>query len=186
MNLEEANIEIQRRIRELAENISTRGMEVASQSFLAVYLDNRFVKGEASDGGKIGAYSTTPIYAGSKQYVNKGALKPKGKYGDTKHKNGKPYKTAYLPSGYKELKQVQGKQNSFVNLDYSNSLFKAVQLYKDGDSTVIAIASEKESKKFRGNEKHFGKSIGAPQQKEKELFAELLREETAAEIERLF
>lgn len=160
-----------------------KASEIAAQNVLLAEYKNRiFVEGKDSTGGKIGTYSTKPMYGTKQAAVRKGAIKGIGKNGDTKFTNGKPHKSMYLPNGYAGFRAAQGRQTGFVDLNLSSSLFRAVQLYKQGDTTVIAIADIKESKKFRGNEKHFSKNIASLIPSEKELYQESIIELTKQEL----
>lgn len=95
-----------------------------------------FEEGKKSDGSLIGQYSTDPMYANPDYQPRKGAIKTSGGgklqgLTPTIGKTGKsvfastglPHKTTYLPGGYKELRQRQGRKVDHVNIRYTNDLF---------------------------------------------------------------
>lgn len=98
-------------------------------------IDRLFEKGQGAD-GKLGAYSTEGAYFTKKQFKNKGAFKAKGKTGKTKFEDGTPHTSMFLDQGYKELKEIQGYEGAFVNLQYSKDL-------RNDFSTGLSIRDDK-------------------------------------------
>ena len=134
-----------------------------------------FNNGQATDGTAIGSYSTTqPEYADIDAFAVKGNFKPeKRKRAVNKGKSpgakGTLRTTIDLLSGYSELREIQGFQNNYVDLSYSGSLFTSIQVGISGNTINIGFISSSETKKARGNEKHFGKQIFFLSMKEKEM-----------------
>jgi len=120
-----------------------------------------FEEGENAEGGNIGTYnSTNPLYINPNTSPKK--LAPKGKDGQTKFKNGKPHKTAYV-SSYKDYRSKIGRQVSKVDFilsgelrsDFSNGRIptpEKVNNYK----YVAGVKKEINAKKIEGLEEKFG------------------------------
>ena len=130
------------------------------QSFVelqADFLQRVFVNGTASDGSKIGNYSTNPEYFTKNQFVKTGAFRPQGKNGDTKFKTvTRPRTSMYLKDGYKEFRDIQGRPTNTVNLDLSGSLKRAYRVFKFGDSVLFGQNDTEEHKKIEGLTDRFG------------------------------
>ena len=135
------------------DNLIADTFESATFNLLADIKTRVFGEHEDTSGGKLGQYSTKPTLIGAKSFINKGgantffeAQKKKEdvkwltvKVGKTKSKNAHLY---LLDGGYKELRQIQGRQTAEIDLQYS------FELAKSGLTT-----------KGRGFEKRRGKKV---------------------------
>lgn len=141
-----------------------------------------FTQGKDANGSIIQSkYSETPTYVNKDVFVRKGAFTPKGKENKGNFKNGKERKTMYLPQGYKELRDIQGRQTSFVDWRYSGSLEKSIETMKNNNDVVIAIVDNEESIKRKAIEERTGKDIFTPSVSELEYYENVI----AKEIENL-
>lgn len=163
-----------------------------------------FTEGKNSNEGLIASeYSTKPMYASKKQ-VGAG-FKPTGK-GDkvekkyTTGKSGvdklktkitkkgkvkKGRKTMYLDEGYRQLRQLKGRQTNFVNLKMTGSLQAAIRYYKRKGYAIIAIADDHEIKKSKGLEKKYGSDIFLPTEKEKQVVNKAISDEVGETLKKL-
>lgn len=133
-----------------------------------------FYNGQDNAGGKIGGYSTKPMYAsvnGTSQ-VRSSSLKARGKNATKGQRNqdtfanGKKRKSMYLPGGYSEYRKVVGRQNSTVDLNLTGSLQKDIRMNpQDGQASIVFTTDEK-ALIAEGNEKRFGKTIFAASEQE--------------------
>lgn len=121
--------------------------------------------GERTDGNKIGSYSTKPMYASRDQFVKRSSFKAQGK--KSKKKGAK---SMYLPGGYKELRDIQGRPTDRVNLTYSGDTLAALQLQKIKDGALIGFVTEEASKIRKGLEKHFRAPIFSAQKDELDVY----------------
>lgn len=149
---------------------------------LDMFRQRLFGKGINGDGSKTGSYSTEPMYASKEQFKNTSGFKPRGKNakatasgklkkGEKKKADGSQRKTMYLPGGYKELRQVQGYETAFVNLQYSGDLFTDyTKLYVQKDKVVAKVSREINRKKIDGLTEHFGPSTFKHTKEEREFF----------------
>ncbi|MDX1472236.1 MAG: hypothetical protein R3213_12125, partial [Flavobacteriaceae bacterium] len=121
------------RLRKLHQIISStettkRVSTAAAFRVLAEMKRRIFVNGLASDETQIGTYSTSPFYINPNSLigVSKSGVSPQGKNGLSVFKNGKAKKTRYLGNGYKELRELTGRQSNFVDLNFSGSTQGAI------------------------------------------------------------
>lgn len=126
-----------------------------------------FGEGRKSDGSKIGEYSKKPTYYSKEVFIRKAAFKAKGKKDRGNFKNGNERKTMYLPGGYTELRDIQGRQTEFVDQKYSGSQERSIGIVKLGTAVLYGMRDLIESKKLEGNIKRFGDFISlSPAEKE--------------------
>lgn len=106
-----------------------------------------FNDGKATNGSKIGSYSTKGIYVNPskpKKGLPKGKLsklKPRGKNPKSGQffKNGKKRKTAYLDDGYKQLRSVFGRQNQKIDLSLTGTLRLNIKALQRGSGAALAF-----------------------------------------------
>lgn len=157
--------EYQASLTRLAERVRDRlgdAVFIPAAGAMLASIKNRIItQGQNSDGGQIGGYSITPAYYTRKQFVVKSAFKPQGKGGFSASKK-QTRKSMYLKSGYSELRGIQGRENSFVNLEYSGDTFLAYQIAKGGNNNVLmGFTREKAMKIRQALEKRYGKVYSA-------------------------
>ena len=168
-------------------NTQKRVSQAAAFRVIAEYKTRIFVDGLATDLQPIGQYSFTSFYINpnSPQLfgVSSSAIKPAGKTGQTKFKNGNPHKTKYLADGYSELRNLTGRQNQYVDLNFSGSLFQSVKVVEEGNVTKIAYTIDSEAEKMVWNETRFGKDISTVSEREQQAGAEAAQLEFLAILE---
>ena len=140
-----------------------------------------FQEGISGDGGKTGSYSTTPMYASKSAFVG-GGFSPQGKNakktssgklakGSKNKKDGAQRKSMYLVGGYKQLRQVQGKETAFVNLQYSGLLFTDFsKLAVEKDTVVSKVGTKESSDKLKWLSDKYGKDTFKHTKEEREFF----------------
>jgi hypothetical protein len=160
------------RLKELAAAAKQKAAQTiiipAANKLLANKRNTIQVEGEKTDGSQIGQYSTKPMYAIKEQFVKMSSFKPQGKAGKPK-KGAKVPKSMYLPQGYKELRQVQGRPTDKINETYSGDTMAAYQLEATPNGAKIGFINERASKIRNGQEARFGKIFYA-QKEELELY----------------
>ena len=176
------------KLKETISEAIIRSLE-AQQSSLFLGMNNLradmlkriFDSGIASDGVKIGSYSTKQIYVSTKgtSQVRSSSLRPKGKNSnEPKFENGKDRKSQYFGGGYKEYRSTVGRQSEKVDLRLTGSLQLSIQLGNTDNGQVIAFNNDEQLKKAAGNEKRFGKVIFDPSREEIDNLTELWEKET--------
>lgn len=202
-------------LRNAAQAKTIESVIVPSANELLANTINRIVrKGTRTDGGKIGAYSTAPMYASKEQFIKKSAFTPQGKnrnynvrtnkktgeqsiYLDKQSKQKKVTvtdkngnksvksanrQTMYLPTGYKQLRDIQGRPTDTINENYTGDTMLSFQLQAVQNGVVIGMVNERAAKIRKGQEKRFGK-IFSPTKEELENYAKRVGE-NLSEIQR--
>lgn len=101
-----------------------------------------FTDGLNSAGQPIGKYSTEPMYATRKQFAKPGAFVPTlstAQRGARTFNVKRKVKTMYLPSGYKQLRDVQGLQTNHVDLKYRGKTRRAYVLEEKEDQVLLGL-----------------------------------------------
>lgn len=172
--------------KKIAEKI--RSLDVANKVVFPVatiMLDKMrlrlFQEGISGDGNKTGSYSTSPMYASKSVFVGSG-FSPQGKNAkktasgklakvSENKKDGAQRKSMYLAGGYKELRQVQGKETAFVNLQYSGLLFTDFsKLAVVKDTVVSKVGTKESSDKLKWLSDKYGKDTFQHTKEEREFF----------------
>ena len=168
---------------ETAERLS----QVAAFAVIAEYKNRIFVEGRATDGAGIGQYSTVPFYQNPTKLtgVSSAGVTPQGKTGQSRFKNGNPHKTRYLPQGYKELRELTGRQSGYVDLNFSGALERSIKVVQDAARAVIRYTSDFEAEKMTGNEERFGQLIHELSVGENEIGTTAAAEELRAILEEI-
>lgn len=157
-----------------------------------------FDRGRSVGGGKIGSYSTKPMYVSKegakKQYgsqINLGGLTPQGKpdekgkfrtgvrsynietrrAGRSKSyfKNGKKRNSRYFAGGYREFRKAVGRQNKYVDLNLTGTLEKSITTGKRGNRVVLGFIRDRELLLAERHEKKYRKSIFSPSRTEEKV-----------------
>lgn len=126
----------------------------AANELLANIINRNINEGKNTDGTTRKDYSTRPMYASEQQFIQKATIKPRGKTGETVFKNGKPHKAQYLPQGYKQLRDIQGRRTDIKNYEYTGDLFQSYVLGREGQSIVIGLDKQSQVLKKQGLEKN--------------------------------
>lgn len=177
MALSDLYIHLQDIARRLDEQMPEVGVVQAMTELEAEWKDRVFGRGENADGEPIGQYSTKPAYYTRAAFIRTAAFKPQGKNGGGRtFGNGKDRKSMYLPGGYSELRDIQGRTTEVVNLKYGGSLERAFRVYKFGSESLFGNADAAEHQKVIGNEERFG-DWASLQEAEKQYLRDALTEQ---------
>lgn len=154
-------------------------LEIAVFETARMQANRIFNDGKDSLNTKIGNYNTSkPIYVNPKNSPKK--FPTKGKLGNTKKKNGEPYKTSYFTS-YKQFRSAIGRATDKVNLQLFGQLQNdfVTGIKKISNSEYVQTLKQQINfSKARGQEKHFGKPIFSLTKSEIEYFKKVVNEET--------
>lgn len=164
--------EYQDKLRELARQGSEKAIEsvvVPNANLLLASIKNRIIQdGQKSDGSKIGNYSAKPAYFEKQQFIQKGKFKGIGKTGQTKYTNGAMHKSMYLPGGYKQLRDIQGRPTNQINEFYTGDTMLAYQMQSKDKEVLLGLVNERAAKIRHGQEKMFGRIFSATDDEIKE------------------
>jgi len=154
---------------------ATEAGNEAILSLQADLLTRVFNEGKDASGSPIGQYSTEPMYAKlNYPQVNNSRLKARGK-GSVKgqrnqslFKNGNPRKSMYLSGGYSELRQLVGRQNTKVDLNFTGNLLGDIRIGSTVTGNELAFTTDKQSELASNLETKYGKTIFAASEAEME------------------
>lgn len=152
-------------IRNMGEKVGQLSVESvvvpAANKMVATIINRNVNEGRNTDGSKRTPYSTTPMYATPQQFIQKGAVKPRGKNGNTTKKNGQPNKSMYLPEGYKQLRSIQGRRVDVKNYEYTGDLMNDFNLeaQPNQNRVLIGFRSEAQSRKRKSLEAKNGRAF---------------------------
>jgi hypothetical protein len=149
------------RLQNLSANLQAQGVAdiyVPAGNALRAKVINRIVnEGKGTNGQSLGQYSTTPAYYERQQFDKQGAFKPQGKRGSRPEA-----KTMYLEQGYRQLRDIQGKETGFKNFEYRGDMIKDFQQgFQSDNAFVIGFTDIVQSKKRKGNELKSGSAFAA-------------------------
>lgn len=126
---------------------------VRNGNALLASIKNRIQReGRDSSGSKMKPYSTTPRYFVKDQFVKKSAFKAIGKTGKRKFNSGKSYEAIYLKNGYKEFREIQGRQTQYRDLTLSGDMILSYVLGTSQNAILLGFNQKKQSDKRKGNE----------------------------------
>jgi hypothetical protein len=169
------------------DNTARRISQVAAIQVIAEYKQRIFLNGLDSSGSAIGQYSVNPFYINplSLTTVSAGGIKPEGKNGNTVFKNGNPHKTKYLTQGYRQLRDLTGRQSETVDLNFSGSLFQSIKVTESGLNSAITYTNDEMANIMEFQEERFAKDISTVSNEERELGETAARNELLAILEEI-
>ena len=169
------------------DNTARRISQAAAIQVIAEYKQRIFFLGLDTSGGSIGQYSVNPFYINplSLTTVSAGGVKPQGKNGQSVFKNGNPHKTKYLTQGYKELRDLTGRQSNTVDLNFSGSLFQSIKVTESGSVSAITYTNDEMANIMVFNEDRFAKDISTVSNEEREMGETAARNELLAILEEI-
>jgi hypothetical protein len=169
------------------ENTARRISQVAAFQVIAEYKQRIFFNGLDSTGDEIGQYSVNPFYINplTLTTVKASGIKPEGKNGNKVFKNGNPHKTKYLADGYKELRNLTGRNSDKVDLNFSGALFQSIKIVEKGLESVVTYTNSDLAEIMEGNEIRFKKDIATVSDAELEQGQEAARNELLAILEEI-
>lgn len=137
---------------------SDKAKRIALSTVLAVHKARIFEKGEAESGGKIGTYGTNPISISKKNQARN---------------TGK----TYFKGGYAEYKSAVGKNPGFVILRNTDQMYGDYGLVGSGSEFGFGFQNDANADKMGWMTDKYDKEIAALNQRELELFADVLTRE---------
>lgn len=169
------------------DNTAKRISQAAAFQVIAEYKQRIFYEGLDSSGSAIGQYSVNPFYINplTLTTVSASGIAPEGKNGQKVFKNGNPHKTKYLTQGYKQLRDLTGRQSGTVDLNFSGSLFQSIKVTESGLNSAITYTNDELANIMEFNEERFGKEISTVSDNEREMGETAARNELLAILEEI-
>lgn len=123
------------------------GLEILAlpaQAMLEGIKDRVFGHGATTDGQLMEAYSTKPTSFQRSDFDDKGAFTAgKGK-------------SMFLPQGYRQLRQIQGKEVGYINLDYTGKMKNDLKTQSSGNAVKILFSTKRSAGLRVLHERRFG------------------------------
>jgi len=145
------------RLQDMAKSLDNLMPDIIAQQvmieLMADHKDRIFGKGINSDGQPIGEYSKKPGYFSKDQFIRQAAFKPLGK--PNKDRQRRTNTTMFIQGGYSEFRDIQGRQTEHINLKFSGSLERNINVGKTGNAVMYGTTDADESEKFDGLESRF-------------------------------
>lgn len=181
MDMQEYYGKLQGLLEDASLKIAQKATVPAANEMLAE-VKNRIVRdGKKSDDSEIGNYSTKSAYFGREAFDKKSSFKPQGKGNKPKADR----KTMYLPQGYKQLRDIQGKPSDKVSVNYTGSTMNAYQQQATETEVVQGFTTQQASKVRKGQEAKRG-TIYSPTQQELQQYKDNVVENTKELIKQAF
>lgn len=143
----------------IAQDLPSTVIVPAANELLARIKNRIVLEGQDSNGNKIGTYSTKPAYYSREQFDRRSSFSARGKNSRNDFSNGRQRKTMYMPSGYKQLRDLQGKPNDKMYLDYSGSTMLAYQQSLNEKEVLQGMTTKLASDIRQGHEGRLSKPI---------------------------
>lgn len=133
--------------------------------------------GKNAKGESFDKYSTKPMFSGSKN-MTKSAFNSiagsKKKRAELDWVKVKGHSLFIIPGGYKEFRELHGRQTGFVDFTLSGRMWNNVKLISDraelnSGVAVIQATEDKQKKKLEGNTKRRGEILGLSKSEEQRL-----------------
>lgn len=148
-----------------------RAEEVSLQTMLGAFLQRIFNEGKATDGNMIGVYS-------EKFKIKASEVALSGLNKNARKRTDSIQEKRVL---YKQLRQIAGRQVQYVDLQFTDRLFKSIKVVELNDHYVLGFTDPDRAKIAHDNEIRFKKKIFIPTaeeiEKAKEAYYDYLREE---------
>lgn len=125
-------------------------------------------EGVNAQGESFGEYSTKPMLVGKKSFRNKSGAnefmgsktKRRALEWRTIKRNGKIYRLAIIPGGYKQVREMSKLQVKHIDFSFTGRMMKNIAVVKhDRTHALIAPKSEDNKKKLVGNSERFGRIL---------------------------
>jgi len=159
MTIEQFNINLERSIRELQTELYSKTMpRLGSEAFML--LRQRVQEtGTNAEGSKFPAYSTKPMLTNCSTMILSACDKVAGskeKRKELKWVTVKGHKLFTLPGGYKQYREIHGRQTSFVDFSFTNKMWNDINVISSASDhsqgmAIIGAKEDKEKKKLAGN-----------------------------------
>lgn len=142
-----------------------------AQSANAMIKDRVIKTGQNAEGEQFDPYSTTPMLTNCSQMTQAACQKKTGSKAKRKElkwvtlkRGGKSVRLFELAGGYKEFRELHGRQTGFVDFAFSGKMWANINVVSGDDEHKIGRAristlSEEEMKKLAGNTERKGEIL---------------------------
>lgn len=135
--------------RDLKDASALEILALPAQAMLDSIKTRVFEHGATTDGQLMEAYSTKPASFSRSEFDDKSAFKAgRGK-------------SMYLPQGYRQLREIQGKQVSYINLDYTGKFKDSYKVQTSGNTARLLLTTRRGGSLRFMHEQRFGPILSA-------------------------
>lgn len=147
-----------------------------AQSANAMIKDRVIKTGQNAEGEQFDPYSTTPMLTNCSQMTAAACNKKTGSKAKRKelkwvtlNRGGKSVRLFELAGGYKEFRELHGRQTGFVDFAFSGKMWANINVVSGDDEHKVGRAristlSEEEMKKLAGNTERKGEILNLSQE----------------------
>ena len=167
MTIPELNQKLDSLVNDITQNLGTTMVQVGSEAL--VYVRERVMNsGIDAEGQKYEPYSTRPMLANCSSMTGNACSRiasSKEKRKELKwvtiKRGDKNIRLFELPQGYKQYRELHGKQTGFVDFSFSGRMWSNIKIKSDQsehNSGIVRIGAttEEDNKKLEGNTKRRG------------------------------
>lgn len=153
-------------------------IRVGALSMLALVRSRIHQDGLASDGNKIGDYSTSPIYISASANPGRSFAPNTGKTGRDRFADGRPHKSKYFSGGYSQFKTEIGRNElGSVNLSLSGQLDNQLQLIETNSGYGYGWQDTEKLERAEALESKYSKEIWMLTDSEIDQYADIIVDE---------
>ena len=125
-------------------------LEAPASEMMQAIKTRVFEQGTTTDGEQMQEYSSRPFTFLRKDFINKSAFSGQGD-------------SMFLPGGYKQLREIQGLQTSFIDLKYSGRFRADYKMRTSANKVFFMLASNRATRLRFTHEIRFGQFLEANQ-----------------------
>jgi hypothetical protein len=151
------------------------GIVMARMAINALTLIKQRVQeeGKTAKGSQFPPYSTKAMLIGCKSFIQKSACNTvfgsKDKRREFQWRTVQGHKLAILPGGYKQLREIQGRQTDHVDFMMTGRMWSDIAVISKGSDhekgiAIIGAKTEDDKKKLAGNTKRKGDILDLSQE----------------------
>lgn len=182
MTLKEYNEKWKKSISDFEDSLGDTMVAIGNNA-LALIKQRVQETGVDAKGQKFTKYSTDGMFVGSKSMNNNVARSFFGKQNNKKHKwvtlqrGGKNYRLAVLENGYKELRELHGRQAGYVDFTFYGKMWGDIAIISEQSLhsrgfVIIGAKTEEQAKILQGNTNRRGPILELSEKELQELSGE--------------
>ena len=169
MTFDEYNIKLENVMHSLSSNPNGEIMLKIGEDALVMIRQRILTSGINAEGAKYAPYSNKPMLSGCKNFIQAADCEKlvgsKDKRRNLKwatiQRNGKNYRLFYIPGGYKQFRELQGRQTGFVDFSFSGDMWRDITIVSNtsehnAGKVKIGAKREENDEKLAGNTKRRG------------------------------
>lgn len=167
MTLDEYNREFNDTVKEIENSIATNMVYLGQDALLAI-KERVINEGVNAEGQKYAPYSTRPTLTNCSALTTSACSRVAGSKAKRKElswvtleRGGKKVKLFVLPGGYKQFREIHGRQTDHVSFLFNGRMWSNIGIVSNQSdhqrgTVIIAAKTEEDARKLEGNTKRKG------------------------------